>query len=40
VRLVRVLIWLATAFFVWMLFSPLVSEMLLRLNPGSSSGMP
>ena len=31
-RLVRLAIWLATAFFVVMLFMPLVTEMLLRLT--------
>jgi hypothetical protein len=40
VRLVKVAIWLATAFFVAMLFSPLVREMLVRLNPTDPSGMP
>jgi hypothetical protein len=39
VRLIRLAIWVATAFFVWMLFSPLVSEMLIRLT-SSSSGLP
>jgi hypothetical protein len=38
--LIRLAIWIATAFFVGMLFSPLVTEMLLRLNPTDSSGLP
>jgi hypothetical protein len=40
VRLLRVAIWLATAFFVVMLFMPLVSEMLLRLTSPAQSGLP
>jgi hypothetical protein len=40
VTLVRLAIWLATAFFVWMLFSPLVTEMLVRLSGNSPSGVP
>jgi hypothetical protein len=40
VTLIKLAIWVATAFFVGMLFSPLVTEMLFRLSPGSSSGMP
>jgi hypothetical protein len=40
VTLIRLAIWVATAFFVAMLFSPLVTEMLVRLNPGNSGGMP
>jgi hypothetical protein len=39
-KLIRLAIWIATAFFVGMLFSPLVTEMLLRLNPTDSSGLP
>ena len=39
-KLIRVAIWIATAFFVGMLFSPLVTEMLIRLSPSNSSGMP
>lgn len=39
-RLIRIAIWIATALFVWMLFSPLVSEMLLRLSPSNSGAMP
>jgi hypothetical protein len=39
-RLIRLAIWVATAFFVGMLFSPLVSEMLIRLSSSSSSGLP
>ena len=38
--LVRLAIWIATAFFVGMLFSPLVTEMLARLSGSNSSGMP
>jgi hypothetical protein len=40
VTLIRLAIWVATAFFVGMLFLPLVTEMLVRLNPSNSSGMP
>ena len=40
VTLVRLAIWVATAFFVWMLFSPLVTEMMGRLGASSASGMP
>jgi nitrate/nitrite transporter NarK len=40
VTLVRLAIWVATAFFVWMLFSPLVTEMMVRLAASNSSGMP
>jgi nitrate/nitrite transporter NarK len=40
VTLVRLAIWVATAFFIWMLFSPLVTEMLVRLSASNSSGMP
>jgi hypothetical protein len=40
VTLVRLAIWLATAFFVGMLFSPLVTEMLTRLSNSGSTGMP
>jgi hypothetical protein len=40
VRLVRLAIWIATALFVWMLFSPLVGEMLQRLTPGNPATMP
>lgn len=39
-RLVRVLIWLATALFVVMLFTPLLAEMSLRLSTSSQSGLP
>ena len=38
--LMRLAIWLATAFFVGMLFSPLVTEMLARLSGGGATGMP
>jgi hypothetical protein len=38
---VRLLIWVATLFFVVMLFSPLVQEMLLRLGTsGLGGGLP
>lgn len=39
-RAVRLAIWLATAFFVVMLFSPLVREMFERLSASSSSNLP
>jgi hypothetical protein len=39
-RPVRLAIWLATAFFVAMLFSPLVREMIERLSVNSSSNLP
>lgn len=39
-NLIRVAIWLATALFVGMLFSPLVAEMIVRLSASSSSGLP
>lgn len=38
--LVRLAIWIATAFFVGMLFSPLVTEMIVRLSASNSSGLP
>jgi hypothetical protein len=38
--LVKVVIWVATAFFVGMLFSPLVTEMLARLSAGGGGGLP
>jgi hypothetical protein len=40
VRLIRLAIWIATALFVWMLFSPLVGEMLVRLTPENLGGIP
>jgi hypothetical protein len=40
VTLVKVAIWVATALFVGMLFSPLVREMLLRLSVGPVGGPP
>jgi hypothetical protein len=40
VTLVRVAIWLATGFFVVMLFHPLVREMLMRLAASGQSGLP
>jgi hypothetical protein len=40
VTLVRLAIWVATAFFIGMLFSPLVQQMMARLSASSSSGMP
>lgn len=39
-RPVRLAIWLATAFFVVMLFTPLVREMVERLTASNSSGLP
>ena len=39
-RPVRLVIWLATAFFVVMLFTPLVREMFERLSVSSGSGLP
>jgi hypothetical protein len=36
----RVLIWIATAFFVFMLFTPLLTEMAFRLSTISQSGLP
>jgi hypothetical protein len=38
--LVKVAIWVATAFFVGMLFSPLVTEMLARLSASGGEGLP
>lgn len=38
--LVRLAIWVATVFFVAMLFSPLVQQMMVRLSANNSSGMP
>jgi len=40
VTLVKVVIWVATAFFVGMLFSPLVTEMLNRLGASGAGGPP
>jgi len=37
---VRLAIWLATAFFVVMLFTPLVREMIERLTVSNSSELP
>jgi hypothetical protein len=39
-RLIRVAIWLATAFFVVMLFMPLVREMAMRLATTGQTSMP
>jgi hypothetical protein len=39
-RLVRLAIWLATGLFVFLLFYPLVKQMLDRLNAGTFSGPP
>ena len=39
-RPVRLAIWIATGFFVVMLFLPLVREMIERLSVTSSSGLP
>jgi len=36
-RLVRLLIWLATLFFAVMLFLPLVRQIILRLESGNST---
>jgi len=38
--LIRVAIWLATAFFVIMLFTPLLSEMAFRLSSTAQTGLP
>jgi len=40
VRLIRVAIWLATAIFVVMLFTPLVAEVLIRLSSIGQTGLP
>jgi hypothetical protein len=40
VTLMRAAIWLATAFFVIMLFAPLLAEMAFRLSAASQSGLP
>lgn len=37
---VKVAIWVATAFFVAMLFLPLVTEMLARLSVSNAGGLP
>jgi hypothetical protein len=37
---IKLAIWVATAFFVGMLFSPLIGELLVRLQAGSTGGMP
>jgi len=39
-RLMRLAIWLATAFFVVMLFTPLVVELTFRLSSSGQSGLP
>jgi hypothetical protein len=39
-KLVRVAIWLATGLFVFLLFYPLVMEMLARLKPGGPAILP
>lgn len=39
-NLMKVVIWLATAFFVGMLFSPLVNELLRRLTATGGGGLP
>jgi hypothetical protein len=39
-RLIRLLIWLATLFFFVMLFLPLVREILHRLSGSPGSGLP
>jgi hypothetical protein len=38
--LVRLAIWVATAFFVGMLFAPLINEFLLRLHASNTGGLP
>jgi hypothetical protein len=38
--LMRAAIWLATALFVVMLFTPLVAEMMMRLSAAGQSGLP
>jgi hypothetical protein len=40
VRLARLAIWIATASFVFMLFYPLVMELLLRVALRGESGLP
>jgi hypothetical protein len=37
---IKLAIWVATAFFVGMLFSPLISELLLRLQSSNTDGIP
>jgi hypothetical protein len=37
---IKLLIWVATAFFVGMLFSPLIGEFLLRLQASQTGGLP
>jgi hypothetical protein len=37
---VKVVIWVATAFFVGMLFSPLVTKVLTRLSNSGAAGLP
>jgi preprotein translocase subunit SecG len=39
-RLVRLLIWVATLFFAVMLFLPLVRQIILRLSGSDSSALP
>jgi len=39
-RLVRLLIWLATLFFAVMLFLPLVRQIILRLTESGNSALP
>ena len=39
-RLLRLAIWLATAFFVVMLFTPLVAEPMMRLSSAGQTGLP
>jgi hypothetical protein len=40
VRLARLAIWLATAGFIFMLFYPLVVELVMRFGAHSDSGVP
>jgi hypothetical protein len=37
---IKLAIWVATAFFVGMLFSPLISELLLRLQASNTGALP
>jgi hypothetical protein len=39
-RLIRLVIWIATAGFIFLLFYPLVMEALLRLTTRGDSGLP
>lgn len=39
-KLMRAAIWVATAFFVFMLFAPLLTEMAFRLSTSGQFGLP